>query len=109
MSIAIYPGSFDPVHLGHLDVIRRAAACFDKVWVCVMVNAEKKHTGLFTTEDKKKITVRRHPVILHSLWEAPDGRKALILLNYTRSEQVALYRGVEYRLAPHSAECVLLP
>ena len=53
--------------------------------------------------------MRRHPVILHSLWEAPDGRKALILLNYTRSEQVALYRGVEYRLAPHSAECVLLP
>ena len=38
MNIAIYPGSFDPITLGHLDIIRRAARCFDKVCVCVMVN-----------------------------------------------------------------------
>ena len=31
MNIAIYPGSFDPITLGHLDIIRRAAACFDRV------------------------------------------------------------------------------
>ena len=31
MSTAIYPGSFDPVTLGHLNIIKRAAACFDKV------------------------------------------------------------------------------
>ena len=42
MSIAIYPGSFDPITLGHLDIIERAAACFDKVLVCVMVNCDKK-------------------------------------------------------------------
>ena len=35
MSIAIYPGSFDPVTLGHLDIIKRAAKQFDKVIVCV--------------------------------------------------------------------------
>jgi len=51
MSIAIYPGSFDPITLGHLDVIRRAAACFEKVWVCVMVNAEKK-SPMFTAEER---------------------------------------------------------
>ena len=51
MSIAIYPGSFDPITLGHLDVIRRAAACFEKVWVCVMVNAEKK-SPMFTAEQR---------------------------------------------------------
>ena len=34
MSTAIYPGSFDPVTLGHLNIIKRAAACFDKVIVC---------------------------------------------------------------------------
>ena len=51
MSIAIYPGSFDPITLGHLDVIRRAAACFEKVIVCVMVNAEKK-TPMFTAEER---------------------------------------------------------
>ncbi len=43
MNIAVYPGSFDPITLGHLDIIRRAAACFDKVLVCVMVNCEKSH------------------------------------------------------------------
>ena len=31
MNIAVYPGSFVPITLGHLDIIRRAAACFDKV------------------------------------------------------------------------------
>lgn len=43
MNIAVYPGSFDPITLGHLDIIRRAAKCFDKVLVCVMVNCEKSH------------------------------------------------------------------
>lgn len=41
MRIAVYPGSFDPVTLGHMDIIRRAANIFDKVIVCVMVNSEK--------------------------------------------------------------------
>ena len=42
MKIAIYPGSFDPVTLGHLNIIKRAAVCFDKLIVCVMVNSKKK-------------------------------------------------------------------
>ena len=41
MKIAIYPGSFDPVTSGHLNIIRRAARIFDKLIVCVMVNAGK--------------------------------------------------------------------
>ena len=41
MSTAIYPGSFDPVTLGHLDIIKRAACQFDKLIVCVMVNSDK--------------------------------------------------------------------
>ena len=43
MKTAIYPGSFDPITLGHLDIIRRTAACFDQVWVCVSPNAAKKN------------------------------------------------------------------
>ena len=49
MNIAIYPGSFDPITLGHLDIIRRAARCFDKVCVCVMVNCQKQQP-MFTPE-----------------------------------------------------------
>ena len=45
-SRCLYPGSFDPVTLGHLDIIRRAAAIFDTVVVGVLHNPEKK--GCFT-------------------------------------------------------------
>ena len=41
MKIAIYPGSFDPVTSGHLNIIRRAANIFDRLIVCVMVNSAK--------------------------------------------------------------------
>ena len=51
MRTAICSGSFDPITLGHLDVIRRAAACFDQVWVCVSPNAEKRNQ-MFTPEQK---------------------------------------------------------
>ncbi len=42
--VAVYPGSFDPVTLGHLDVIERAANLFDDVIVAPAVNAQKSHT-----------------------------------------------------------------
>ena len=41
MKIAIYPGSFDPITSGHLNIIRRAAKIFDRLIVCVMVNGAK--------------------------------------------------------------------
>lgn len=43
MKIAVYPGSFDPVTMGHLDIIRRAAPMFDKLIVAVMVNSGKHY------------------------------------------------------------------
>lgn len=43
MKIAVYPGSFDPCTNGHIDVIRRAAAIFDKVIVAVTKNSSKKY------------------------------------------------------------------
>ena len=54
MSTAIYPGSFDPITLGHLDIIRRAAACFDKVFVCVMVNCEKRNP-MFSARERVEL------------------------------------------------------
>ena len=48
--LALYPGSFDPVTLGHLDVLRRALRLFDRIEVTVAVNAAKK--TLFPDEDR---------------------------------------------------------
>ena len=49
MKIAIYPGSFDPMTLGHLNIIRRTSKIFDKVIVCIMINGNKKGS-MFTRE-----------------------------------------------------------
>ena len=56
MKIAIYPGSFDPVTSGHLNIIRRAANIFDRLIVCVMVNAGK--SPMFT-QDERVDLIRR--------------------------------------------------
>lgn len=53
MKIAIYPGSFDPVTSGHLNIIRRASKIFDKLIVCVMVNAGKN--PMFTFEERVEL------------------------------------------------------
>ena len=50
MKTAIYPGSFDPMTLGHLNVIRRASGIFDHVVVCIMKNAGKQRHMFSTTE-----------------------------------------------------------
>ena len=41
--IAVFAGSFDPFTLGHLDIVRRASALFDELWVLLAVNASKKY------------------------------------------------------------------
>ena len=50
MKIAIYPGSFDPITSGHLNIIRRAANIFDRLIVCVMVNSTK--SPMFTQQER---------------------------------------------------------
>jgi len=50
MRAAIYPGSFDPVTLGHIDIIKRAARMFDRVTVCVLDNRAK--TPLFSVDER---------------------------------------------------------
>ena len=56
MKIAIYPGSFDPITSGHLNIIRRAASIFDRLIVCVMVNAGKR--PMFNQEERVEL-IRR--------------------------------------------------
>ena len=50
MAVALYPGSFDPVTNGHVDIIERASRLYDRVVVAVLINAEKK--PLFSPEER---------------------------------------------------------
>ena len=81
MKTAIYPGSFDPVTLGHINIIKRAAVAFDKVIVCVMVNSEK-NGGLFTPEERidmmrKSIQVSNVEFdVTTVLWQSRPRRRA---------------------------------
>jgi pantetheine-phosphate adenylyltransferase len=70
MKTAIFSGTFDPITLGHLDIIRRAAACFDRVCVCVVPNAEKR-SQMFTPEQKLllvRTAVGELPNVEAELW-----------------------------------------
>ncbi|MBM7659481.1 pantetheine-phosphate adenylyltransferase [Bacillus mesophilus] len=51
--IAVCPGSFDPVTLGHLDIIKRGASVFEKVYVCVLNNSSKQ--PLFSVEERLEL------------------------------------------------------
>ncbi|WP_026669821.1 pantetheine-phosphate adenylyltransferase [Butyrivibrio sp. AE3006] len=53
MKIAVYPGSFDPITLGHLDIIKRASAMFDRMVVLVSVNTAK--SPLFSADERVKM------------------------------------------------------
>ncbi len=78
MSIAIYPGSFDPVTLGHLNIIRRAASCFDQLIVCVMVNSAKQ--GMFTPEERADLLRR----VTGNLPNVEVDRSNELLASYAR-------------------------
>ncbi len=82
MKIAIYPGSFDPVTLGHLNVIKRAAQAFDKLIVCVMVNSDKVNTGLFTPEERVEL-IRR---VTQSLPNVEVDHSTDLVANYARAK-----------------------
>ncbi len=52
MKKAIFPGSFDPITLGHFDIIKRSLPLFDQIIVAIGINAEKKY--MFSIEDRKR-------------------------------------------------------
>ena len=81
MSVAICPGSFDPITLGHMDIITRAAQCFDRVYMCVMVNCDKKQP-MFTQE-------KRLELIQKSIAHIPNAQAELfsgLLADYARQK-----------------------
>jgi len=84
MKIAVYPGSFDPITMGHLNIIERAAKIFDKVYVCVMVNADKRPT--FTAEERLDLVRRSVAGLENVTAEASDG----LLVDYARSRDAKI-------------------
>lgn len=56
MNRAIIPGSFDPITLGHLDIIERSSKIFDEITVCVLVNPDKK--TLFSIKEREKLITK---------------------------------------------------
>ena len=89
MRVAVCSGSFDPITLGHLDIIRRAAACFDRVYVCVSPNAEKKNQ-MFTPTQKLQM-------VQMAVAEIPNVEAELypgLLADYALQRNAVIVRGV---------------
>lgn len=83
MKTAIYPGSFDPITLGHLNIIKRAAACFDKLIVCVMVNSEKADRSLFTPGERVEM-IRR---VVEKLPNVEVEQSSMLVAEYARDRK----------------------
>lgn len=80
MKIAIYPGSFDPITSGHLDIIQRSAAIFDRLIVCVMVNSSKQ--PMFSLEERVEL-IRR---VTRDLPNVTVDHSDQLLANYAREK-----------------------
>lgn len=89
MNTAVFPGSFDPVTVGHLDIIERAAAIFDRLVVCIMVNGGKH--PLFSMEERLRF-------LRASIAHIPNARAELcggLLADFAREQGArTLVKGV---------------
>jgi pantetheine-phosphate adenylyltransferase len=87
--IAIYPGSFDPITNGHLDLIQRGSRMFDRLIVAVLRNDTKK--PLFTVEERKEMLREVLHVYPHVEIDSFDG----LLVDYASARQATvLLRGI---------------
>ena len=89
MRTAIYPGSFDPLTNGHLDVVQRAAKLFDRVIVAVAKNESKN--PLFTLEEREALVKKAVAHLPHVTTDAFDG----LLVEYVAKHKAhAIVRGL---------------
>jgi pantetheine-phosphate adenylyltransferase len=84
VKIAVYPGSFDPITNGHLDIIRRVAHMFDRVIVTVAINAEK--SPLFTVQERVVLARAAVKGFKNVSVDAFDG----LLVAYARKKRAAV-------------------
>ncbi|MBI5476655.1 MAG: pantetheine-phosphate adenylyltransferase [Ignavibacteriales bacterium] len=89
MKIAIYPGTFDPITYGHVDVIERAREIFDKVIVMVARNSSK--APLFSTEERVKMIKDVVKKFKNVEVDSSEG----LLVNYAKKKKAtAIVRGL---------------
>lgn len=81
---AIYPGSFDPITNGHLDIIERASHLFDEVIIGVLNNPEKK--AMFTVEERKSIIEEVLPKSENCKFIVEDFKG--LLIDYARNKEI---------------------
>lgn len=84
MSRAIYPGSFDPVTYGHLDIIKRSAAMFDEVLVGILNNSAKN--PLFSIEDRMAMLIESTKDIENVRVICFDG----LLIDYMKQNDISV-------------------
>lgn len=117
MKTAVYPGSFDPVTMGHMNIIERSAGLFDEVIIAVLRNSSK--IPLFTIEERVKllkIATKKFPTVRVETFSG-------LLVNYLETKKVnIIIRGLravsdfenEYSMAPmnkklkHNIETVFM-
>ena len=86
---ALYPGSFDPLHLGHVNIIERALACFDQVTVAILNNPSKN--AIFTNEERMALVQQSLPTSERLSIDVFDG----LLVDYAaRCGAHAVVRGL---------------
>jgi pantetheine-phosphate adenylyltransferase len=87
--LAVYPGTFDPITFGHLDVIQRASELFDVVIVAVLENASKK--PLFTKEERVEMIKESTQGLKNVEVDVFDG----LLVEYAKQKgAIAIIRGL---------------
>ncbi len=108
MKIAIYPGSFDPITKGHLDILKTGAGIFDKVIIAVAKNSEKH--GFLTIEERVKLIKESVKDIENVEVDCFDG----LTVNYAKKREASvLIRGLravsdfEYELQLSQANSAL--
>lgn len=110
MRRAIYPGTFDPITLGHIDIIERSSKLFDEVIILIMSNSEKK--CLFTEEQRFQMLLESTKHLGNVKCDIGTG----LTVNYAKkAEAQVLIRGIravqdyEYELATATANMWLDP
>ena len=82
MKISVYPGSFDPITLGHLDIIKRASAMFDKLVVLVSINTAK--SPLFSVDERVKMIKEVTADLKNVEVQSYEG----LLIDYCKKNQI---------------------